>query len=508
MNYTNPISDRAQQFAKHFDAAADRKDTKEVSELIGIAKAVADEEDALSQAYIFYCIGNMYSLFPIQLCGSKEKSTENVLYYYRKSITEIEKEDYSEPSFSPYIKPFKGLLYTNYANELDRCGRKIAAIEQYRKAVIEYPKLGMALGNIGIAYQHYGALEYDNGHRDYFHYFAYQYLKMGANSDDLNTTSTAKQAFEDSMKLYSQEYVEKVLEPNLNIPQFTYDDPEELEYRQWCLSHRLFLNTLNDLPISELCFAADVLRLPDMMVDQYETPVFHGMFASLKQEYIYARYLYYEASEPGIMPIFADRETCIESYTDFASYSIRLEKLKTAFKTLYGLFDKIAFFLAHYFDIGFQLLQHINARTVWKIHIGSKKSGYNLKNPLDYSNNVALSALYWICKDFFYVEESDNSPNPELKRIADIRNFLEHRYVKIYNDILCNDIRDFKDELAEYISEEELCRMTMTLLKVLREAIISLSLCVKIAEQPKQISAKDHLVIPLSLMNYDDEWKI
>ena len=91
MNYTNPISDRAQQFAKHFDAAADRKDTKEVSELIGIAKAVADEEDALSHAYIFYCIGNMYSLFPIQLCGSKEKSTENVLYYYRKSITEIEK---------------------------------------------------------------------------------------------------------------------------------------------------------------------------------------------------------------------------------------------------------------------------------------------------------------------------------------------------------------------------------------------------------------------------------
>ena len=154
------------------------------------------------------------------------------------------------------------------------------------------------------------------------------------------------------------------------------------------------------------------------------------------------------------------------------------------------------------------MLQHINARTVWKMHIGFKKSGYNLKNPLDYSNNVALSALYWICKDFFYVEDSDNSPNPELKRIADIRNFLEHRYVKIYNDILCNDIRDFKDELAEYISEEELCRMTMTLLKVLREAIISLSLCVKIAEQPKQISAKDHLVIPLSLMNYDDEWKI
>lgn len=508
MKHTNPISERVQQFARSFDAAADRKDTKEISKLIDNAKAIVNAENSLSQAYIFYCIGNMYSLFPIQLCSSSEKATEKVLYYYRKSITEIEKVDSHNPCVFPYIQSFEGLLYTNYANELVHCGRNIAAIEQYQKAIALYPDLGMALGNIGIAYQRYGCLEYDNSHRDSFHYFAYHYLQIGAGSDDPNTTDVAKSAFSNAEEYYTKEYIEKVLKPDLNIPQFTYDDFKELHYRQWCLSHRLFLNTLNDLPISELCFAADALQLPDMMVDQYETPVFHGIFASLKQEYIYARYLYYEASEPGDEPIFADRETFIESYTDFASYSIRLEKLKTAFKTLYGMFDKIAFFLAHYFDIGFLKPQDINAKALWKSHVGSKKFGYDLKQPLDFSNNFALSSLYWITKDFFYIEGNDESPNPDLKRIAEIRNYLEHRYVKIYANSLCSNIDEYKDELAEYVSEEELCQMTMILLKILREALISLSFCVNIAEEPKRNSAKGHNILPLHLMAYDDEWKI
>lgn len=131
MKYANPISARVQQFARSFDAATDRKDEKEIKKLVDNTEAVDNEKNSLPQAYIFYCIGNMYSLFPIQLCSSSEKATEKVLYYYRKSITEIEKGDSRNPCVYPYIQSFGGLLYTNYANELDRCGRNIAAIEQY-----------------------------------------------------------------------------------------------------------------------------------------------------------------------------------------------------------------------------------------------------------------------------------------------------------------------------------------------------------------------------------------
>ena len=47
----------------------------------------------------------------------------------------------------------------------------------------------------------------------------------------------------------------------------------------------------------------------------------------------------------------------------------------------------------------------------------------------------------------------------------------------------------------------------MALLKILREAIISLSLCVNIAEIPKREATKDELVIPMYLMDYEDDWK-
>ena len=46
------------------------------------------------------------------------------------------------------------------------------------------------------------------------------------------------------------------------------------------------------------------------------------------------------------------------------------------------------------------------------------------------------------------------------------------------------------------------------LLKIIREAIINLSLCVNIAEKPKREAAKDKLIMPISLMDYEDDWKI
>ena len=44
------------------------------------------------------------------------------------------------------------LIYTNYANSLDACGRVIEALRIYREAIEINPSFGMALGNYGRAY--------------------------------------------------------------------------------------------------------------------------------------------------------------------------------------------------------------------------------------------------------------------------------------------------------------------------------------------------------------------
>ena len=493
--------------AAYCDKAIIHHNLEEAKRLMQHAEALQFEEKPILQATIYYCIGNLISAFQNQIFETKEKATEKTLYYYRKGITEIDQVEYN-PDNEENISLLKSLLLTNYANTLAYCGRTIMALEQYQNALDELPNFGMALGNLGRTYQQYGVLEYDDGHQDFLHHYAYQYFQKAIESSDAYMTSDALAAFERAVNLYPAEYIEQVLKPTREIPKYEYSEPEEATYRTWCLANRLFLNSMNDLPIFSLYFANDVLQLPPMMVDQYETPVFHGMFAALKQEYIYARFLYYEAEEPGAAPLYADCETFISAYTDYASYSIRLEKLKTAFKTLYGLFDKIAFFLAHYFDMGFERPSDIDAKSIWKTHIGPARKGYDLSHPLPYRSNFGLSALYWICKDFFILDHQNGSPNPDLQRIAEIRNYLEHRYVKIYESNLCGSINEIKDELAEYISEDELRQMTMTLLKILREALINLAFSINIAEEPKREAAKGHTIIPLELMEYDDDWKI
>ena len=503
--YTDPFSKKAKEMAAKFDFATSNKDAKKLEELLSEAESVVDKENDASKAMIYYSLGTAHDDLAKLNGNRNEESFQKILYFFRKSIKLIELDKYKDEKYSPFVLSQKEILYTNYANALDHCGRKIAAIEQYKKVLSFHSDFGMALGNLGRVYHHYGILEYDDSHKDLFHYFAYHYLGKAIDCTDPNTHDAAKKCFKATMEAYAPEYIKNVLTSELSFNQYVYDNPEELTYREWCLQSGLFLNTLNDLPVAELCFAGDVIQLPNMIVGVHAKPIFHGMFSQLKQEYIYARYIYYSTLSSGDEPHFADKETYIKAYTDYAQYSIRLEKLKTAFKTLYGMFDKIAFFLEHYFDLGIKE-RDINFRSIWQDSAGFGKRKYHYKHTLDPNQNFALSSLYWISKDFF--EKFEDSPNPELKRIKDIRDSLEHKYVKINDSFFEGRTQKYGDGLALYVSDKELYDVTFMLLKILREAIINLSLCVNIAEVPKREAAKDKLIMPMSLMDYEDDWKI
>lgn len=503
--YITPFSAAVEDIAKRFDKATDEKNIPEIKKLLAEAKTIVKNEEPASQASLFYSMGTVYSDLGSLLGLTAMESTQQQLFFFRKSIKLIEAERFDDERYWPYLNGFKEVLFTNYGNALDVCGRKIAAIDQYKKALSIHKDFGMALGNLGRAYQHYANLDYDTAHRDILHHFAYYYLVKGRESKDPNTYENAKKGFQKCIERYDPEYIEHVLKPDLSFKEFRYDNQQESAYRHWCLQNGLFLNTLNDLTIIESSFSADVIQLPPMITGLGTKPIYHGMFNQLKQEYIYARYLYYSTLQEPATPHFADKETCITFSTDYARYSIRLEKIKTAFKTLYGLFDKTAFFLNSYFDLGIKE-KDISFRSVWESSGGHGKNKYQYRNTLQPEDNIALSTLYWISKDF-YCKDDGFSPNPELKRIRDIRNALEHKYVKITDRDSFGVTESGEDGLALYITETELYEITLGLLKILREAIISLSLCVNIAELPNREKAKDELVLSIHLFDYEDEWK-
>lgn len=62
------------------------------------------------------------------------------------------------PEYKLYVTGLKLPLYTNYANVLSNCGRKIYAIQYYRKVLEIKPDFHMARGNIGVALLYYSTL--------------------------------------------------------------------------------------------------------------------------------------------------------------------------------------------------------------------------------------------------------------------------------------------------------------------------------------------------------------
>lgn len=504
--WENPFSFEAIELSAKFDEATLKQDAEKIAQLLKEAETLLQTQNYASQAQIYYSMGTVYSDFSSVNGLNYETSIMKQLYYFRKSIKLIESSECDEEIYRPYVLALKEVLYTNYGNVLDGCGRKIAAIEQYKKVLVFHEDFGMAMGNLGRSYMGYGMLEYDSVHSDYFHYFAYWLLIKALNSNDPNTHSDAKANFKATIDTYPLEYVEEVLKPDLNIPKYTYDNPDELAYRQWALSNGLFLNTLNDLPIAELYFAADVIQLPNMVAGIDDKPNFHGLFNQIKQEYVYARYLYYCSLDIPAEPHFADKDTCLINFADYPQYSIRIEQLKSAFKTLYGLFDKIAYFVNSYFKLGIKE-KDVSFHNIWLNEIGMGKRKYPLQNTLNPKDNFALSTLYWISRDFFV--RFEDSPNPNLKRLSNVRNALEHKYVKVVWDLFSDRTNGEIDDLALYITEMELYDITLQLLKIVREAIICLSLCVNIEEQKrKSASRTDKLILPISLLEYEDEWKL
>lgn len=503
--YINPFSKESEIYAQKLDDASIEGNFELLDQLLCEIEKALPDTDAATQARLYYSIGTVYSDFAKFKGLSYDESIRKQLYCFRKSVGIIENEEYAKKEYSPYVKWFKRILYTNYANTLSSCGRKIEAISQYKNAIKVHPSFGMALGNLGRVYQDYGIIDYDVGHQDYFHHFAYSLLKNAIGCKDPDTYEEAKGCFAKAISGYDPLYVEEFLQKDLEIPQFFYENVEECLYRKWAVENGLFLNTLNDLPIAELCFATDVLQLPSMVVSIDAKPIFHGMFNQIKQEYVYARYQYYSSLQFRDEVHYADKDTHLINFADYPQYGIRIEQIKSAFKILYGLFDKISYFLNSYFDLGIHE-RDVSFNHIWLTGFGKGKKRYDYKNVLNHEENFALASLYWISRDFY--DKFEDSPNPRLKRISDVRNALEHKYVKITNGWFPERTKGEVDDLALYVTEDELSDLTLELLHIVREAIICLSLCVHVEEQKKSEQNNGKLIMPMPLMEYDDEWKI
>ena len=119
---------------------------------------------------------------------------------------------------------------------------------------------------------------------------------------------------------------------------------------------------------------------------------------------------------------------CIIETMEMAQYSYYLEQLKISFRLSYSILDKIAFLLNNYFNLGMK--DHtISFKSIWYNNRDKKE----LKDFFVNSNNWALRGLYWLSRDL-YESDLDDILEPEAQEITKIRNYIEHKGLKVLSE--------------------------------------------------------------------------
>jgi len=317
-------------------------------------------------------------------------------------------------------------ILTNLGNLMDHIGRFVDAIEYWDRALDKLPSFPMARGNRGYGLTYYARALYDQGHAGIFLKCAHVDLEKALLSSELY--EDARKGFDECRVQIESVLPSEFIENDIDMDGFSLGaSQQEVRYRKWCLKNRLFLNPLNDLgpyPLS----ARDILTTPSIVVGIREDPYYQGYFNQMKQEFVSARYLYYDGINAD-QPHFSDRDVLLYNTLDYPTYSLAVERVKAAFRIAYSLFDKIAYFLNAYMKLSIPE-REVAFRTFWYEKPKEKEVLSLIFQKRE--NNWPLRGLFWLSKDLF---ENDSgfkeSIEPDAKELSKIRNYLEHKYFKL-----------------------------------------------------------------------------
>lgn len=394
-------------------------------------------------------------------------------------------------------------VLTNLGNAMSELGRFVEAAEYFGRALASGASFSMAQGNRGVVLSRYAQALYDPGHAMVLIRGAREDLKAALRDRTLHPG--AKEFFEARAAWVTEVLKKNAGREQIDLEGHSLGEKEaEVRYRRWCLENGLFLNPLNDLgpyPIASY----DVLTTPSIVVELDEGPSYPGFFNQMKQEFVSARYLYYEgvhASDPH----FSDRGVLLYNTLDYPVYSLAIEKVKSAFRTSYALFNKIAYFVNDYLKLGIPEVR-VTFKTFW--YEGQERK-QGLRQEFAKRPNWPLRGLFWLSKDLYEPTPGfREAVEPDAEQLADLRNHLEHKYLKIHDMLVRGKgLPDpLADTLAFSVERRDFEAKALRLLKMARAALIYLSLAIHGEERRKASARGEKPILPMLLDRWDDEWK-
>ena len=481
------------------DTAHARRDQTGAERAIELAKELTIGEWSSPQRAVYcYYMSNAWADLRNRKAKTLDDRWEWVSPEFEQSLILL-RNAWNEPAFEQLPAEIQSQILPNLANQVSTIGRYIEALEFWNAALESTPSFPMALANRGYGRFLYGRDHYDEGHKELFLRAAYRDL---AESCDRIPYPDAREFFTSLRSSIERAFRPGSLEQDIQLRQFRLGRSKaEVAYRSWALKHRLFINPMNDL-VTESVAAADVLLTPGIVAPTSEPPILLGFFNQIKQEYVSARYFLYAGIHRRAAR-YVDRDVRLWNTFDYPSYGTNVELVKVAYRTLFSIFDKVAFFLNQYFDL--QVREHrVNFRSLWH---ESERVDKPLKEVFRRQPNLPLRGLYWISRDLDAA--GDRSLRSDADELRVMRNHLEHKYLKVHEPewVLAKGDPLRTDTLAYSVDKAVLEQRALRLAKTARAAIIYLGLAVRTEEEYRRERRGGGTVPGVRLDLYDDRWK-
>jgi hypothetical protein len=473
-DYSSVVDARVLELSRDFDKYyADKNEPRALAAINESLDMLENEYNIPTRMQISYNIATAYGNLRI---FTGVEYIEKEMYYFRYAIDlyetnflVIDRQDCPETRVAENIAM---KAYTNIGNSMRNIGRYIAAIDNYNNALLIQNSFAMASLNLSTTLFSYAQLQIKTHEQQYYHHACYYYYKL----TKMNKINLEEQKYlaslEEMINKFSKDYIEGYLSKELILPIFEVENQDEADYRNHILLCRLFLEPCLDIR-GDNCFAVDSLNLP-LQNDSSSNGEFIGLFNQIKQEYNAARYLWYHLTvlnDPLLEELkehFSDKELDIIPLNDTADYSLRENLLRTAFKTAYSVFDRVAYFMNEYFSIGL-IGRNVSFKNIWK---------ESAPNPImkAYGHNSLVIAMYWLQKDF-YEDSQTNVTSPNAEPIFQMRNDMEHNCLRTVKVVPHNSNHY---SFTKFTTEYQIENNTYKLLKLLREMIIYVCLAINL----------------------------
>jgi tetratricopeptide (TPR) repeat protein len=261
------------------------------------------------------------------------------------------------------------------------------------------------------------------------------------------------------------------------------------EYRKFCLDNNLSLSE-HGLYCACAGSSRDNLTIPTLggVVGDFVVPM-EMVLNRLKSEFSFARHLYFDylTTEQDYELL---HDSCFSELFNDELLGIDVEKLRTAFRSCFGILDKIGIAICELLDL-YPPNGKVYFQSFWQLDKENRRAKFNsLKSP-------GLLSLYSIATDL------NDRKGGEWSFLKQLRNDLEHEFVVVHKTENRSDIYKSYDFIKNivFIKEGDFLDHLERILQLTRSAIFSFVFAVR----DKALNEKkdDVVYLPNSILRKD-----